>query len=184
MSFRSIEPSEIPALHPVAHVRDGWANFAGTTGIAPWSSFDPVDYPYVLPWVMLLRQEDPADPERLRYVICGDGCRKTFGMSYQGKLFGEDLPGSVVAQRRAEFQKIRNGHGPLYSRTPLPIANREFIDIYRGVFGFSSDDASGAAAVDRYLVVVAPLNVQVPARQPAGRGIPQPLPTAVRSRVS
>ena len=165
MTFRSIESSEIPVLHPVAHIRDGWAGFAGNAGIAPWSNFDPVDYPYVLPWVMLLRQEDPADAERLRYVICGDGCRKTFGMSYQGKLFGEDLPESVVTQRKIEFQNIREGRWPLYSVTPLPIANREFIDIYRGVFGFSSDGTS----VDRYLLVVAPLNVQVPARQPQMR---------------
>ena len=165
MGFRSIDPSEIPGLHPVAQIRDGWPRLSGGSGIAAWSRFDPLDFPEVLPWVLLLRQEDPADPRRLRYTICGDGCRQTFGFSYQGKLFGEDLPESVVAQRKIEFQNIREGRGPLYSVTPLPIANREFIDIYRGVFGFSSDGTS----VDRYLLVVAPLNVQVPARQPQMR---------------
>ncbi len=160
MGFRSIHPSEVPDLHPVAQIRDCWSELAGGSGIAPWSRFDPLDFPEVLPWVLLLRQEDPADPDRLRYTICGDGCRQTFGFSYQGKLFGDDLPAEAVAQRLDEFRAIRDGQGPLYSFTPLPISDREFIDIYRGVFGFSVD----GLGVDRFLVVLAPDNVRVPSR--------------------
>lgn len=163
MSYRSIESSEVPALHPVAQIRDVWPTLAGAGGIASWRHFDPFAYPQVLPWVLLLRQEDPAEPDRLRYAVCGDGCRQTFGFSYQGKWFGDDLPEQAVASRLAEFAAIREGRGPVYSFSPLPISDREFIEVYRGVFGFSSD----GSLVDRYLVVLAPDNVRVAGRRPA-----------------
>ena len=171
MSYRSIEPSEVPALHPVAQIRDVWPSLAGDDGVASWRRFDPFDHPQVLPWVLLLRQEDPAQPDRLRYAVCGDGCRQTFGFSFQGKWFGEDLPAAAVASRLAEFTAIREGRGPIYSFTPLPVSDREFIQVYRGVFGFSSD----GAGVDRYLIVLAPDNVRVAGRRPvfadqAGQG--------------
>lgn len=161
MSYRSIEPSEVPALHPVAQIRDVWPSLAGEGGVASWRRFDPFDYPQVLPWVLLLRQEDPAEPGRLRYAVCGDGCRQTFGFSLQGKWFGDELPAAAVANRLAEFAAVRQGRGPIYSFTPLPISDREFIQVYRGVFGFSSD----GAGVDRYLIVLAPDNVRVAGRR-------------------
>lgn len=163
MGYRAIDPSEIPALHPVAQIRDRWIELADASGIAPWDRFDPLDHPAVLPWVMLLRQDDPAEPGLLRYAICGDGCRQTFGFSYQGKMFGEDLPPEAVRERLNEFAVIRAGRGPLYSFTPLPVSDREFIDVYRGVFGF----ASAGHAVDRIFVVLAPTNVRLTARQSA-----------------
>lgn len=158
MGFRSINPDHIPTRHPVAVVRDWWRG-TGNGSIAPWSCFDPVDHAGALPWVMLLRQEKPGDAELLRYVVCGDGCRQAFGFSYQGKLFGEDLPADAFARRQAEFAQVRAGLGPLFSTTPLPLSDREFIEVYRGVFGFASEDTT----VDRYLVVLAPVNVRVPA---------------------
>lgn len=167
MGYRIIQPLEIPALHPVAQIRDVWPTLAGSGGVAPWRRFDPFDHPQVLPWVMLLRQEDPGEPDRLRYAVCGDGCRQTFGFSYQGRRFGEGLPDEAVASRLGEFAAIRAGRGPIYSYTPLPLADRAFIDVYRGVFGFSSD----GEAVDRYLIVLAPENVRVAGRRatPADR---------------
>lgn len=44
-------------------------------------SYRSVDFPQVLPWVLLLRIEDPRKPDRLRYASCGDGCRQTFCFS-------------------------------------------------------------------------------------------------------
>ena len=162
MSYRSIEPSEVPALHPVAQIRDVWPTLAGAGGVASWRHFDPFDHPQVLPWVLLLRQDDPAEPDRLRYAVCGDGCRQTFGFSFQGRWFGDGLPELAVKSRLAEFRAIRDGRGPIYSFTPLPISEREFIEVYRGVFGFSTD----GILVDRYLVVLAPDNVRVAGRRP------------------
>ena len=161
MGYRCIDPTEVPALHPVAQIRDVWPSLADPDGIVPWQRFKPFDHPQVLPWVMLLRQDDPAVPERLRYVICGDGCRQTFGFSYQGSWFGDGLPEDAVARRLAEFAAVRAGRGPVYSFSPLPVRDRDFIQIYRGVFGFSA----AGRGVDRLMVVLAPENVRVAARR-------------------
>src|SRR3546814_17862830 len=79
-------------------------------------------------------------------------------------MFGDGLDDAVVASRLAEFAAIRDGRGPIYSFTPLPISDRAFITVYRGVFGFTSDGSS----VDRYLVVLAPENVSVAGRHGFG----------------
>ena len=42
----------------------------------------------------------------------------------------------------------------------LPVADRGFINVYRGVFGFSADTGT----IDRYMIVIAPDNVRVPNR--------------------
>lgn len=161
MPFRAVEPNSIPAQHPVAHLRDAWPSLSGPGGYACWLRFDPLDFPRVLPWVMLLRQQDPAQPERFTYMVCGEGCRQAFGFSYQGKVFGEDLPAAAVSARLREFASIRAGAGPLYSTTPLPLPDREFVEVYRGVFGLSSD----GAWIDRFLIVLAPVNVRLAARR-------------------
>src|SRR3546814_19446555 len=74
---------------------------------------------------------------------------------------GDVLEDAVVASRMAEGASSRDGRGAIYSFTPLPISDREFIEVYRGVFGFTSDGSS----VDRYLVVLAPENVRVAGRR-------------------
>lgn len=161
MSIRSVEPHSIPLQHPVACLRDSWPELCGPNRLVAWSRFDPLDFPQMLPWVVLLRQDDPADPATLNYVICGEGCRQTFGFSCQGKTFGEDLPPAAVAERLREFAEIRAGSGPLYSATPLPVPGREFVEVYRGVFGLSTD----GEWIDRFLVVLAPVNVRLPDRR-------------------
>ena len=168
MPFRAIDPQSVPPQHPVACLRDAWPAMCGPDGIVSWSSFDPLDIPQVLPWVLLLRQDDPVDPARLSYVICGEGCRQTFGFSYQGKTFGEDLPPSAVARRLQEFATVRAGGGPLYSETPLPVPGRDFIEVYRGVFGLSTD----GEWVDRILIVIAPVSIRLPARSSPSSATP------------
>lgn len=131
---------------------DFWLRAANGEGIAPWSSFDPVDHSRVLPWIMLLRAERRDGQEIFRYVVCGTGCSAIFGFSYQNKVFGENLPPEAVRRRTAEFERAREGQGPILSRTELPIEGREHVLVYRGVFAFSAD----GSWVDRIMVVLAP----------------------------
>lgn len=152
--------AELPEKHPVGVFHAFWRGVADEDEqIAPWASFDPADHPRILPWILLLKLEgvtaagDPA----WRYSVCGTGCIDLFGFSHQGKLFGEDLPPEAVAQRRAEFDRVCNGTGPLFSRTELPIAGRSSIQICRGVFPFSN----GGPNVDRIVVVLAEAKLEI-----------------------
>lgn len=160
MSFREIPLSEIPSRHPVAVFHRFWSSAAKDAAVAPWSAFDATDHPAVLPWILLLRREaDASTPEQeiWRYAVCGTGCTELFGFSYQGKVFGEDLPPEAVAQRMTEFQRARAGGGPQFSHTRLPIPDRSFLPVFRGVFPFSGEDGS----VDRLLVILAKDSEQV-----------------------
>ena len=129
-----------------------WAQAAGGASWAPWQAFDAIEHPQILPWVLLLRREQVEDgATRWRYTVCGTGCTALFGFSYQGKLFGENLPPDAAAQRMAEFERAISGQGPQFSTTTLPIPGRDFVTVYRGVFPF----VSGATGVDRLFVILA-----------------------------
>jgi len=160
MSFREISLSEIPSRHPVAVFHLFWSSAANDAAVAPWSAFDATDHPAVLPCILLLRREaDASAPEQeiWRYAVCGTGCTELFGFSYQGKVFGEDLPPEAVAHRMVEFQRAKTGGGPQFSHTQLPIPDRSFLPVFRGVFPFSGEDGS----VDRLLVILAKDSEQV-----------------------
>ncbi len=150
MSHQECTLDSIPDGHPVAVFARFWLDAAGSRAAPDWCAFDPVDHAPILPWVLLLQ---PEGPDALRYTVCGDGCVETFGFSYQGKIFGEDLPPEAVEIRRREFQRAQDGDAPLYSRTNLPIANREFVEIYRGVFPFVGTDGE----LQRIMVIIAPI---------------------------
>lgn len=154
MSFRKVGLSEVPSVHPVAVFHEFWAAAAAGRSIAPWSAFDATEHPSILPWVLLLKRE--AAPEgggavQWRYAVCGTGCTNLFGFSYQGKVFGEGLPPEAAAERRAEFDRAIAGGGPQFSHTQLPIPEREFVPVFRGVFPF----ASSGDDVDRLFVILA-----------------------------
>lgn len=150
--MRAVALADIPAAHPVRAFYHFWAEVAKGAPAAPWQAFDATQHPQILPWVLLLRREAAEDgAARWRYTVCGTGCTALFGFSYQGKLFGENLPPDAAAQRMAEFERAIAGQGPQFSTTNLPIPGRDFVTVYRGVFPF----ASGTDGVDRLFVILA-----------------------------
>lgn len=54
--------------------------------------------------------------------------------------------------RWGEVKPVEDGGDPVFSETTLPMPDKDTKEVYRGVFGFSSDGLS----VDRIGVVVAP----------------------------
>lgn len=154
MAIRAVDLSEIPAAHPVAAFHRFWIDAAKGGGWAPWSAFDATQHPAILPWVLLLKREQAAAEGAgfaWRYSVCGTGCTGLFGLSYQGKLFGEDLPPDAAKQRMAEFDRASRGEGAQFSSTRLPIPDKDFVKVFRGIFPF----AAGTAGVDRLFVVLA-----------------------------
>jgi hypothetical protein len=128
-----------------------------------------MEHPSVLPWVLLLKPEPGAGEAKVwRYAVCGTGCTELFGMSYQGKLFGESLPPAAAAQRKAEFDRAIVGGGPQFSHTNLPMPEKDFMKVYRGVFPFSTRDGE----IDRILVVLARDDTRL--EQPFRGGPPGP----------
>lgn len=160
MPFKEIEGDGIPSTHPVAVFAEFWRTAAAGAAVAPWDRFDPAEHPRILPWVLLLKTEQGPGligDLRLRYAVCGTGLTDLFGMSYEGKLFGEDLPPDAALRRIDEFKRVMAGSGPLFSHTELPIPGKDFHEVYRGVFAFGPDDHT----VDRICVILAPASLAI-----------------------
>ena len=155
MSIREIALADIPPAHPAAAFFRFWEKAAGRNAWVPWSAFDATDHPAILPWVLLLKREPDENgggTVQWRYSVCGTGCTELFGFSYQGKLFGHGMSSEAAAQRLAEFDRAIEGAGPLFFDSHLPIPDREFVRVLRGIFPFSS---AGTGDIDRLFVVVA-----------------------------
>ena len=69
----------------------------------------------------------------------------------RARFFGEHLPPAAVTEQLAEFKRAAGGAGPQFSHTRLPIPDRSFLPVFRGVFPFSRQ----SGAVDKILVVLA-----------------------------
>lgn len=147
--FEHIDINEIPSEHPVAVFHDIWRSLEKEHSPVQWSGVRPVDAAAALPWLLLL---EPQDDGRYYYRICGTGCEALFGRPHQGKFFGEDIPESARQTRYQEFSQIEGGCEPMFSEATLPMPDKDTREIYRGVFGFSSDGKE----IDRIGVVVAP----------------------------
>ncbi|WP_340120058.1 hypothetical protein [Pelagibius sp. 7325] len=161
MPIREISLAEVPPGHPAAVFFRFWQQAADGSAWVPWRRFDATEHPGILPWVLLLRREPDetgGGSPRWRYSVCGTGCTELFGFSYQGKLFGEGMPAEAAAERLAEFQRVISGEGPLFFVSHLPIPDREFVRVLRGLFAFSSNDDGD---IDRLFVVVAREDTQI-----------------------
>lgn len=151
MAHEEIQLNDIPAAHPVAVFADFWIAAAADRPAPEWREFDATQHPKVLPWVLLLQPEPNGS---LRYSICGTGCTSVFGFSYEGKEFGDGLPAEAVEIRKKEFARAQAGEAPLFSKSSVPIENREYIDVFRGVFPFLAPDLT----LQRMMVVISPVN--------------------------
>lgn len=147
--FNHIAIDQIPLEHPVAQFNAMWEKLATAEKPVRWSLVTPEEVAPMLPWLLLLELQSDG---RYYYRICGTRCETFFGLSYQGKYFGDDLPPEAVEQRRQEFEAVVRNGNPIFSETTLPIPEKEDREIYRGVFGFSSD----GQIIDKLSVIIAP----------------------------
>lgn len=147
--FKHINPSSIAAEHPVAQFYANWRELDRQGEFVPWSAFSPMQMPRILPWMLLLEKQAE---QKYYYRVCGSSCELLFGQSYQGKYLGDGMPADATRIRMQEFQQVEESGKPLFSEANLPISGKEFIEVYRGTFGFSQ----AGEFVDRILVVIAP----------------------------
>lgn len=147
--FEHIDAKDIPSDHPVSVFNSIWKELEQKGAPVAWNDVRPKEAAAALPWLLLL---EPRDDGRYYYRICGTGCEMLFGRPHQGKFFGEDIPESARQTRYQEFDRILSGSEPMFSEATLPMPDKDTKEIYRGVFGFSSDGGE----IDKIGVVVAP----------------------------
>lgn len=151
MSYRIIDLSDVPKNHPVSLFSDFWFENKSSDFVPLRAKIDPMKIPAILPWILLLELVDVEGVKKYRYRLTGTGCRTIFNMDYTGKFLGDGLTPEGAEARLREFQDVGRLGQPIYSASHLPIAEREFIKVYRGVFPVS---LSGTQ-VDQIFVIIA-----------------------------
>lgn len=151
MSYREIPAADVPELHPVAGFSQFWADARGADAVPLRANIEPTKIPAILPWILLLEAIEVDEIVQFRYRLTGSGCREIFGIDFTGKLLGEDLTPEGADIRRREFISVMTTGKPIYSQTEIPIAGREFINVYRGVFPVSRL----GKCIDQIFIVIA-----------------------------
>ena len=114
----------------------------------PRSAFSPADLPLVIPWLMILDRFGGSDYE---YRLCGTWCVELFGIDYTKCELSDPLPEGSAETRRWEFEEVWREAKLVYSHTRVPISDREFLRIFRGVIPVSTCENQ----IDQVFVVIA-----------------------------
>jgi hypothetical protein len=69
--------------------------------------------------------------------LFGTGCRDLAGADYTGRLIGEGFTPEAAAERKRELGLVCATGEPFYTCNRMPLAERDFIKVYRGVFPVS-----------------------------------------------
>ncbi len=148
--YEVVDMSTIPDAHPVAVFDTSWRKLKGA-GMAPdWDTFDAVEHPRILPWILLLRPEEDGN---LRYTVCGEGTTEVYGRSMKGMVFGQHLASDLSEHFLDANERVQSTRTPLVAKTSTPIIDREFIQLFRGVFPF----LAAGGALQRICVISAPV---------------------------
>lgn len=144
-----IDISVIPKTHPVQKFYDYWETLFTEQDMAVWDSSLVSAVPEAMSWASILIAEATN-----RYLcrFCGSSYEQMIGLHHQGLYLDEALPEEALAARVRELVDVSNGMGPLFSQTTLPFKKREYIKVYRGIFGFITETSK----IDRFVVIIAP----------------------------
>jgi hypothetical protein len=151
LSYREITVADVPRLHPVASFSTFWHDKKGDDAVPLRANIEPTKIPSILPWLLLLEAVEIDGAMQFRYRLTGTGCREIFGIDYTGKVLGEGLTPEGTEIRRREFRRVMESKQPIYSWTELPIAERDFVTVFRGVFPVSRS----GERVDQIFIVIA-----------------------------
>lgn len=134
MAFQTIEFVEIPENHPVASFFQFYGNRATSAGNLLSPTYDPLDIPHLLPWLMILDEKSCAESGEHHYRFVGTECVALLGVEMTGRNLGDEISDQAAQFRRNEFLEVKRTQKPSFSRAPIPIEGREFTEILCGVF--------------------------------------------------
>ncbi len=151
--YVEVSREQLPDRHPVAVFARYWSAKRDVGTCLPCrSDLKPSEMLSAIPWLLILERCGEAPEWQFRYRLAGTGCTELFGVDYTNRLLGENIDPEAMKIRRQEFFHVLNRREPVFSRTPLPIPDREFITAYRGVFPVTTD---GSEADQIFCVIAA-----------------------------
>ena len=128
-----ISVDDIADVHPIRRFDVFWHMKKNADGVFERRFFGPGTGPQIIPWLVIL--ERPEDGGwRFKYQFCGSGFTQLVGMEMTGTLVGDLIhKGAARAFNESLMDCIESGE-PSYSSTNLPVTDREWMSVQRGLF--------------------------------------------------
>jgi hypothetical protein len=157
LAYHEVSVEEIPAEHPVRLFDTYWRSLSRVGGIPHRKEISPAGMTAdVLRWLMILEVVEKEGENNFRYRLMGTGCVDLCGMDYTGRLLGDRLTPEGTSARRHEFSRVIMDCAPIYTWSELPVPDRTFLKVFRGIFPVTTNKGS----VDQLFVLVARDNMQ------------------------
>ncbi|WP_419905579.1 hypothetical protein [Kiloniella sp.] len=121
-----------------------------------WTDFDPIAIRKILPWTMVMERNGPS-PEGHVIKLEGQRIVEASGVNTMGKSLAEAFDPEMANAKWEEMEMVAQKRCPSFTLSPVPRAERAFIDIYRGCFPFCDVDGN----VNRLVVIVAPVDDKI-----------------------
>ncbi|KKJ78376.1 hypothetical protein WH95_03535 [Kiloniella litopenaei] len=157
--YQVLDLNEIPENSPVSHMASYYADLPKLeveqdllSPLPQWSDFNPLDVHKILPWTMVI-QRDAANPSGHIIKLEGEKIIEASGVNSMGQSLSEAFSPEMAEIKWQEMEDVAQQRSVSYTQSPVPRADRAFIDLYRGCFPFC--DSQGA--VCRLVVIVAPV---------------------------
>lgn len=160
MPYSELSEADMPEFHPVSMFAQHWLGRKRPALLPNRSDFGPASIPALVRWLLLLEPMRDGDELEFRYRLAGTGCCEMFGLDFTGKKLGEGMDPEGAEVRHREFMRVMASERPIYSWSTVPIAGREFVRVYRGIFPVTI----GGSGVDRIFAVIAPETLRLETR--------------------
>jgi len=152
LPYREVSIAEIPDRHPVKVFDAYWRSLPKTGGVPHRTDITPSGItPAVLRWMMVMEVVEIDGKTEFKYRLMGTGCVELAGMDYTGRILGDRLTPAGTAARKLEFNRVMGTHAPVYTWSELPVPDRTFINVFRGVFPVTASDGK----VDQIVLLIA-----------------------------
>jgi hypothetical protein len=143
---------DVPEKHPAAALAHKWPTFPKIGNAALWEHFTPNTCASILPWVTVVEKQERDGDHVYYFKHQGSEIEQLVGANSQGLSLEDVLAKEALKDRIKEFNGLVKNGGFLLSKGVMPIEGREFINIYRGVFAFTTT----GDMVDKFVVVAGP----------------------------
>ena len=175
-NYQIVDIDLIGEWHPVRAFKTYWDRQAAGGEVPRRHQINPAEIIGILPWLLVLEVRRFGSATEYHYRPEGTVCTELFGIDYTGKSLGDNLTPEGAEIRRREFRQLLDEGKPIFSTTNLPIKNRDFIRVHRGVFPVRA----GEHGTDQIFVVIAPVTTEYLDRYRAAIYPPTPANNSAR----
>lgn len=139
-AFKSpVTLGDMPENHPARLFYDYWKELCAEADFALKADFNPADIPRLLPNICILKLDDSGPELGFNLTLIGEGVKNMSGVTEMADYERYLYTGDNLADRRLIYGELVKAPQVRFYRMKVPFPGRQFIEIIKGIFPFSSD---------------------------------------------